>query len=131
MSSPVRSPFAVAVARTSPAPASPVTVISTAPQKQAPSRSEVRTPAAAGALVVDGIRGPKTNAAIEKWVGATQDGALSATDVKALQAKVGSGQDGVIGPKTTAALQQVVGADQDGIWGPQTTKALQTYLNGR
>lgn len=102
-----------------------------APQQQAPSRSEVRNPAAAGALVVDGIRGPKTNAAIEKWVGATQDGALSATDVKALQAKVGSGQDGVIGPKTTAALQQVVGADQDGIWGPQTTKALQTYLNGR
>ena len=112
-----------------PAPAPPQQA--PAPQQQAPTRSEVRTPAAAGALAVDGIRGPKTNAGIEKWVGTAQDGALSSTDVKALQAKVGTVQDGVIGPKTTGALQSVVGATQDGIWGPQTTKALQTYLNAR
>ncbi|MBA4085040.1 transglycosylase family protein [Janibacter terrae] len=101
-------------------------------RQQAPeqaSRSEVRAPATAGALVVDGIRGPKTNAAIEKWVGTAQDGTLSSADVQALQAKVGTGQDGVIGPKTTSALQQVVGADVDGIWGPQTTSKLQAYLN--
>ena len=103
-------------------------------QQQAPtqtSRSETREAPAAGGLVVDGIRGPKTNAAIEKWVGVAQDGTLSSTDVKALQAKVGTVQDGIIGPKTTAALQSVVGATQDGIWGPKTTSALQTYLNGR
>lgn len=104
-------------------------------EQQAPqtaSRSEVRTPAATGAgLAVDGIRGPKTNAAIEKWVGAQQDGTLSVDDIKALQGEVGTAQDGIIGPKTTGALQSVVGATQDGIWGPKTTAALQTYLNGR
>lgn len=104
-------------------------------EQQAPqtaSRSEVRTPAATGAgLAVDGIRGPKTNAAIEKWVGAQQDGNLSVDDIKALQGEVGTAQDGIIGPKTTGALQSVVGATQDGIWGPKTTAALQTYLNGR
>ncbi|WP_068266207.1 transglycosylase family protein [Janibacter limosus] len=114
-----------------PAPKAQAPAPEAAPAPQAPSRSEVRTPAAAGALAVDGIRGPKTNAGIESWVGATQDGALSATDIKALQAKVGTAQDGIIGPKTTTALQSVVGATQDGIWGSQTTSALQTYLNGR
>ena len=112
-----------------PAPAPQQQAAPAAPQQAAPqqqaSRSEVRT---AGALAVDGLRGPKTNAGIEKWVGVAQDGVLSSTDIQALQAKVGAGQDGVIGPKTTAALQQVVGAHQDGIWGPQTTKALQTHL---
>lgn len=102
------------------------------PAPQTASRSEVRTPAATGAgLAVDGIRGPKTNAAIEKWVGVQQDGNLSVDDIKALQGEVGAAQDGIIGPKTTGALQSVVGATQDGIWGPKTTAALQTYLNGR
>lgn len=114
----------------SPAPAP--TQSTPAPQAQSStpttaSRSQART----GSLVVDGVRGPRTNAAIEKWVGTATDGALSAGDIKALQAKVGTVQDGVIGPKTTTALQATVGATQDGVWGPQTTKALQTFLNGR
>lgn len=119
-------------------------------QEQAPeqaSRSEARTEAPApqqeeapapqqeqaqtGSLSVDGIRGPLTNTAIEKWVGANADGVLSTDDIKALQAKVGAGQDGIIGSETTAAVQKVAGAGQDGIWGPKTTSALQTYLNGQ
>ncbi|HIZ98121.1 MAG TPA: transglycosylase family protein [Candidatus Janibacter merdipullorum] len=111
-------------------------------QEEAPeqaSRSEARTAPQqeqapqeqAGSLAVDGIRGPLTNAAIEKWVGANADGVLSTDDIKALQAKVGTAQDGIIGPKTTGAVQALTGADQDGIWGPKTTSALQTYLNGQ
>ena len=121
-----------------PAPAptpAPAPKAESAPQQQeAPqqsSRSEARTSTADGALVVDGIRGPKTNAAIEKWVGVSQDGVLSASDVQALQGKVGTAQDGIIGPITTTAVQQLVGAAEDGIWGPETTSKLQTYLNAR
>ena len=116
-----------------PAPAPKAAPQQQAPQQQAPqqqaSRSEARTSAADGALVVDGIRGPKTNAAIEQWVGVSQDGALSAADVQALQGKVGTAQDGIIGSVTTTAVQQLVGAAEDGIWGPETTSKLQTYLN--
>ncbi len=95
------------------------------PADQGASRSEART----GTLAVDGIRGPKTNAAIETWVGGSVDGTLSTDDIKALQAKVGTVQDGIVGPITTGALQATVGADQDGIWGPKTTAALQKHLN--
>lgn len=89
------------------------------------SRSSVRS----GDLVVDGIRGPLTNTAIEKWVGGSRNGSLSHADVRKLQRKLGVTADGIIGPITTRALQRVVGAAQDGIWGPLTTKALQRHLN--
>ncbi|NYF97894.1 transglycosylase family protein [Janibacter cremeus] len=92
---------------------------------QGASRSEARS----GGLAVDGIFGPNSKAAVEKWVGGSVDSNLSSSDIKALQAKVGTAQDGVVGPVTTSALQGVVGATQDGIWGPKTTAALQTYLN--
>lgn len=80
-------------------------------------------------LVVDGVRGPNTNKAIEMWVGAPVDGSLSTSDIMLLQRKVGVSQDGVIGPITTAAVQATVGIAQDGVWGSATTAALQTYLN--
>ena len=92
------------------------------------SRDGTRT-AAPGELVVDGIRGPATNSAIEKWVGRSQDGSLNWGDRAALQGKLGVNRDGVIGPITTSALQRRVGAGIDGIWGPQTTTKLQQYLN--
>lgn len=102
----------------------------------AASRSTVRkAPAAtsAGTLVVDGIRGPRTNAAIERWVGGSVDGTLSRTDVKALQRKVGSAPDGVIGPKTVAALQAKIGARKNGSHSLDraTVRSLQGYLNAR
>lgn len=96
-----------------------------------PSRDEPRTPTTTigGKLAVDGIRGPKTNAAIEKWGGRTMNGSLDVGDKQALQRRVGTAQDGIIGPVTTRALQSKVGATRDGQWGPQTTSKLQTYLN--
>lgn len=96
-----------------------------------PSRDSDResTDSAPGELSVDGVRGPKTNAAIETWVGRSVDGHLGRGDKRALQDKVDTAQDGVIGPKTTRALQRRVDADVDGKWGPQTTRKLQGYLN--
>jgi hypothetical protein len=104
----------------------------------AASRSAARTPvrhsshgSQAARLVVDGIRGPKTNAAIERWVGGSVNGSLSRSDVRALQRKVGSAPDGIIGPKTTRALQRHIGARQNGAHhlDRATVRALQTYLN--
>jgi resuscitation-promoting factor RpfA len=104
----------------------------------AASRSATRTavphssPATShGRLVVDGIRGPKTNAAIERWVGGSVNGSLSRSDVRALQRKVGSAPDGIIGPKTTRALQRHIGARQNGAHNLDraTVRALQQYLN--
>jgi hypothetical protein len=102
------------------------------------SRSTIRkAPAAhstrAGKLVVDGIRGPKTNAAIERWVGGSVNGTLSRTDIKALQRKVGSAPDGVVGPKTMRALQTKIGARKNGAryLDRATVRTLQTYLNAR
>lgn len=96
-----------------------------------PSRDNPRPPASdtGGKLAVDGIRGPKTNAGIEKWGGRPMDGRLDRADNRALQGKVGAAQDGVVGPQTTRALQRKVGASVDGQWGPQTTSRLQSYLN--
>lgn len=96
-----------------------------------PSRDNPRPPVSGspGKLAVDGVRGPKTNAGIEKWGNRPIDGRLDRGDNRALQGKVGSSQDGVIGPKTTKALQRKVGASVDGQWGPQTTSKLQSYLN--
>ena len=87
----------------------------------------------AGKLVVDGIRGPKTNAAIERWVGGSVNGTLSRTDIKALQRKVGSAPDGVIGPKTMRALQTKIGARRNGSHhlDRATVRTLQSYLNAR
>ena len=97
------------------------------------SRSASRAPVAAGNLVVDGIRGPKTNAAIERWVGGSANGTISRTDIKALQRKVGSVPDGIIGPKTVRALQTKIGAPKNGAryLDRATVRALQTYLNAR
>ena len=101
------------------------------------SRSTTRkAPAAsthAGKLVVDGIRGPKTNAAIERWVGGSVNGTLSRTDAKALQRKVGSAPDGIIGPKTVRALHTKIGARKNGSHSMDraTVRSLQTYLNAR
>jgi resuscitation-promoting factor RpfA len=102
---------------------------------QAASRSTVRSaPHAAthsGRLVVDGIRGPKTNAAIERWVGGSVNGSLSRSDIKLLQRKVGSVPDGIVGPKTVRALQTTIGARHNGSHSLDraTVRALQSYLN--
>jgi hypothetical protein len=101
--------------------------VRTAPPVSRASASATR----AGKLVVDGIRGPKTNAAIERWVGAPADGGISRSDVQRLQRKVGSAPDGVVGPRTVRALQGTIGARQNGAHylDRATVAALQAYLN--
>jgi peptidoglycan hydrolase-like protein with peptidoglycan-binding domain len=111
------------------APAASRSAVRTAPHvtHAAPASRRV----SAGKLVVDGIRGPKTNAAIERWVGGSVDGNLSRSDIKALQRKVGSAPDGVVGPKTIRALQAKIGARANGSHSLDraTVAALQAYLN--
>ncbi|WP_270886815.1 transglycosylase family protein [Pedococcus sp. 5OH_020] len=96
--------------------------------RRAPAQSHV---ASSGRLVVDGVRGPKTNAAIERWVRGSVNGSLSRSDVQALQRKVGSGADGIIGPKTVRALQGKIGARKNGARSLDnaTVRSLQSYLN--
>lgn len=53
----------------------------------------------------------------------------SSKAVKAIQKIVGATQDGYWGPKTVKALQAYVGTTQDGYLGPNTAKAVQTKLN--
>ena len=101
------------------------------------SRSTIRTalPAssmqATGKLTVDGVVGPLTTVAIQRWVGTTQDGAFGPQSKKALQRKVGVTPDGAIGRITMSALQTVVGALHDGsdYLNPLTVMKVQAYLN--
>ncbi|HEY8093310.1 MAG TPA: transglycosylase family protein [Acidimicrobiales bacterium] len=90
-----------------------------------------RTSASVGTLVVDGLRGPMTNRAIERWVGGSANGSLARTDIQLLQRRVGSAPDGVIGPKTVRALQAKIGARQNGAryLDRETVRSLQRYLN--
>jgi hypothetical protein len=110
---------------------STATAASRSTARRAPAVRASRTSLAAGALVVDGIRGPKTNAAIERWVGGSVNGSLSRSDVQRLQRKVGSAPDGVIGPKTVRALQTKIGAKRNGArhLDRETVRTLQRYLN--
>jgi resuscitation-promoting factor RpfA len=96
------------------------------------SRSTTRLVfAVGGRLAVDGMMGPKTIRAIQRWVGSSQNGVLGSGTVKALQRTVHATADGIIGPRTTRALQVIVGARRDGALhlDSATVSALQRYLN--
>jgi hypothetical protein len=94
------------------------------------SRSTTRAPIHAQ-LVVDGKLGPNTIRAIQRWVGAPQNGAFNSTTRKALQRKVGVRATGGIGAHTIRALQIKIGAHRDGArhLNRATVAALQRYLN--
>jgi hypothetical protein len=89
--------------------------------------------AAAGKLAVDGIRGPLTTMAIQRWLGVGVDGKFGPITTKALQRKVGTTPDGVWGPKSQAALQDYLGIARDGstYMNARTVQALQKFLNSR
>jgi len=96
------------------------------------SRSTVRPAMAAHSkLVVDGVMGPLTTGAIQRWLGVDSNGLMGRSSTKALQRKVGATPDGAIGPLTIRALQISIGARQDGArhLSRTTVSALQTYLN--
>ena len=96
------------------------------------SRSRTRVAIVGHAkLAVDGVMGPHTNRAIQRWVGTAQNGVLGSTTVRALQRKVGASADGVIGPRTVHALQVKIGARHDDAryLNAATVARLQRYLN--
>ena len=96
------------------------------------SRSTTRhATAASRKLAIDGVIGPLTTRAIQRWAGTAPTGILGRTTAKALQRKVGATPDGAIGPLTTRALQIKIGARQDGArhLNRGTVAALQAYLN--
>jgi peptidoglycan hydrolase-like protein with peptidoglycan-binding domain len=102
---------------------------------QAPSRSVHRAPlkhtSNSGRLAVDGVMGPNTTRALQRWVGAHADGAFGPQTARALQRKVGAHADGKVGRGTVRALQSRIGASHDGAGhlNAHTVRALQAYLN--
>src|SRR5690606_29128858 len=96
----------------------------TAPSRSA--RAHVMSP-----LVRDGIRGPLTTKAVQRWVGTTQDGIFGPITTRALQTRVGTYPDGVWGPNSQAALQDYRGVARDGspFMNYRTVLALQKHLN--
>ena len=89
----------------------------------------ITVPPAKPTLAVDGVRGPATVKALQRWLKVAADGKLGPQTITALQRRLGVKADGGLGPITTRALQRLVGATADGIWGKNTTRALQRYLN--
>lgn len=95
-------------------------------------------------LYVDGVRGPKTIAAMQWSLNGSQvadkdgrtpiatDGEPGPSTWSSLQRYLGfTGRqiDGEFGPISTKRLQAHLGVKADGAWGPLTTKALQRALN--
>jgi peptidoglycan hydrolase-like protein with peptidoglycan-binding domain len=80
-------------------------------------------------LEIDGVFGPLTKRALQRWLSVQADGVFGPITKRALQRNLGVVADGIIGPVTVRALQRRVGAAVDGVWGPQTTRALQRKLN--
>lgn len=95
---------------------------------------------ASARLAEDGKLGPKTIAALQRYVGVKQTGRLDRTTVKAIQVKFGReayGQsnrvkvDGILGKQTIKAIQTAIGSDFTGAkhFDRRTTLALQATLN--
>ena len=118
-----------------------------------PAIKSEKTPAPKddGKLAVDGIGGPATVKAMQRFFGTTQDGVISGQKktlakyypalksvkygsggspcIKNLQRWAGATQDGVIGQATVKAWQKKIGVKADGIFGSASMKAWQKYLN--
>ena len=104
------------------------------------SRSRTRSPihparrpavTVRGKLAVDGVMGPRTTGATQRWVGTPADGHFGPRSVRALQRKVGVRPAGTLGWQTIRALQVRIGARRDGArrLSSHTVSSLQRYLN--
>lgn len=102
-------------------------------------------------LTVDGIGGPSTVRAMQRFFGTAQDGVISgqkkeyskyypalisvkygsggSPTIKKLQKWTGVKEDGILGPNTVKAWQKKIGVKADGIFGKGSVKAWQKYLN--
>lgn len=102
-------------------------------------------------LTVDGVGGPETIRALQRFLGTPKDGEISgqmkslkkyhpaleavrygsggSACVKALQKWLGIPVDGQWGKNTSKALQYCIGVNDDGVFGPASMKALQKFLN--
>lgn len=118
-----------------------------------PAVKNETTPAPAddGKLTIDGIGGPATVKAMQRFFSTTQDGVISGQNktlakyypalkaveygkggspcIKNLQRWTGTTQDGIIGQNTVKAWQKKIGVTADGIFGTNSMKAWQKYLN--
>ena len=81
-------------------------------------------------LVADGIIGPATATALQRWLGVPTSGWLDPTTIRALQWRIGTIADGVWGPMSMGALQSFLGTYRDGArtWNARTVVVLQRYL---
>jgi beta-N-acetylhexosaminidase len=81
-------------------------------------------------LVTDGVLGPLTVDAMQRWLGRTVTGQLDAGTIRALQPRIGTTADGVWGPASMASLQSYLGTFRDGAraWNSRTLRLLQMYL---
>jgi beta-N-acetylhexosaminidase len=81
-------------------------------------------------LSTDGVLGPLTISALQRWLGLTVTGRLDAGTIRALQSRIGTTADGVWGPASMAALQSYLGTYRDGArtWNSRTVRLLQMYL---
>lgn len=109
------------------------------------------TPTADGKLTIDGVGGPSTVKAMQRFFGTPQDGIISGQNqscakwypalksvkygkggspcIRNLQRWVGVTIDGVWGKNTSKALQKKLGVKEDCIFGAGSMKAWQKYLN--
>jgi hypothetical protein len=82
-------------------------------------------------LVVDGIVGPLTTGATQRWVGVNPDGLWGTRTTAALQHKIGAAVSGKLNAATIHRLQDFLRISPDGAshLNYRTSVALQRYLN--
>jgi hypothetical protein len=83
-------------------------------------------------LAVDGIVGPLTTGATQRWLGVNQDGLWGTQTTAALQHKIGAAVSGILNEAMIHRLQVFLHISPDGAshLNYRTSVALQRYLNG-
>jgi hypothetical protein len=81
---------------------------------------------------VDGVVGPLTTGATQRWVGVNPDGIWGTRSTAALQHEIGADVSGVLDAATIHRLQVFLHISPDGAThlNYRTSVALQRYLNG-